>query len=262
MSTDQPVTPSPSPPSSESKPTTRQGSGYSARKFITHSAIAGLIVGAVAVFAAYFAATKAVERANQRVADLMGQIAVAEDKAKQLDARFEKIQDLVTRIERADPAKVRLVLDSMENYFAPGQLMKILDRCDDQEQKTNILARQVGDIYFTAIWATGMEEELSRKDAKKPRVISNLFRNGLVCLAMPTVHELHDQKKTGKVVGPWLSKDEYKFADAMGITVTMLQEGPGEGVLLPPELQQSILSPPPRVVQSQNNPSQPKRMYD
>src|SRR5437588_7640270 len=70
------------------------------------------LTGIALVTVILYLSTKAqLEKANQKLMDVYGQMAIAEDHLKQLQLRIDKGSDLAARLEKVDAERVKAVLD-------------------------------------------------------------------------------------------------------------------------------------------------------
>ncbi|MEA2708188.1 MAG: hypothetical protein QOF78_789 [Phycisphaerales bacterium] len=121
----------------------------------TWGGLFGLGVAALSVvgmLVMFWATNKQVERANQRVADLLVRLGGAEERAAQVERKCATIEqqvasvdDVVQRLLKVDRAQLREVLELAEK---PGT--KQLLQAGELQRQVSVLARQVGTIYYLA----------------------------------------------------------------------------------------------------------------
>lgn len=111
-------------------------------KFVAYVGFPALIIAAVAVLIAAWAASKQVDAANEKVADLLARIGKAEARADQLEHETADVQTIVTRLHKLDPQQLRVVLALVERpelreVLESAKLRDRIDEARDEAMKAN-----------------------------------------------------------------------------------------------------------------------------
>jgi hypothetical protein len=159
--------------------------------------IPALVFSGVTLMVVWIATYKQIDKANQKMADLMARVGAAEERARLLEAEAAKYDAIVNRISKHDPAKLTEVLDLLEKPE-----MKQMVAAADFDRRIRVLGQQVATIYAFSKWGSEDPQTLEPETA----------RTALGAIYYP---ELEKQLTTGDVTTDWLSDDiSMKFIKA------------------------------------------------
>jgi hypothetical protein len=148
-----------------------------------------MIVNVVIMAISILGSQKIVERANQRVADLLAQVGAAEQRAKGLEAELTKADELVSKLKAADTSKVQQVLELSQSPELANAL-----KAGVLEKQIQQLGMQVGHIYASASYA--MRDEHYHEADLFPLLLNSMYK---------VVEPLKGQRKTGAIATSWVT---------------------------------------------------------